>query len=123
MYHLLLVALGGSLGAVARYTIDQLAITYLNSSLAGTFIVNISGSFVLGLLLGITSANNIWPEGPKLFLSVGFLGSYTTFSTLSVATIHSAQKGDIYTAIINMGVSIVVGLSAALLGILLGKSM
>ena len=79
MYHLLLVALGGSLGAVARYTIDQLAITYLNSSLAGTFIVNISGSFVLGLLLGITSVNHIWPEGSKVFVSVGFFGAYTTF--------------------------------------------
>ena len=123
MYHLLLVALGGSLGAVARYTIDQLAITYLNSSLAGTFIVNISGSFVLGLLLGITSANHIWPDGSKLFISVGFLGAYTTFSTLSVATIHSLQKGDIYNAAINMGASIVVGLAAALAGIILGKAI
>ena len=57
----------------------------------------------------------------RLFLSVGLLGSFTTFSTLSVATIQLLQRGDFYNAGLNIGLSIIIGLIAATVGIIIGR--
>ena len=121
MSYFLLVGIGGALGATTRYLIDQISVSHLGSSIAGTFIVNISGSFILGLLIGFLSSHTAWPEEIKVFLSVGFISSFTTFSTLSVATIQMFEKGDMSGAAVNLIGSIIVGLLAAVSGILLGR--
>lgn len=121
MQYFLLVGLGGALGAVARYSVNQLFLTYFGSLLLGTFLANISGSFALGLLMGLFSSHHSVSTETRMFLAVGFLGSYTTFSTLSVATIQSLQEGDISTAVINMGASIILGLMAATIGLVIGR--
>ena len=123
MQYVLLVGIGGALGAMARYCINQLVVIYLGSFLLGTFIVNISGSFILGLLMGLLSSHPTLSTEARIFMSVGFLGSYTTFSTLSVATVQSLQKGDIATAAINIGASVLLGLTAALAGLMLGRTI
>ena len=123
MQYLLLVGLGGALGAMARYAVNQAAIMQFGSSLVGTFIANVSGSFFLGLLMGFLSSHSVWPEETRIFLAVGFLGSYTTFSTLSLATIQSLQRGDVTTAVINLGASVLLGLTAALGGLILGRAL
>tara|TARA_B100000749_G_C18151758_1_gene352113 strand:+ start:148 stop:528 length:381 start_codon:yes stop_codon:yes gene_type:complete len=123
MSYILLIGLGGALGAISRYLVNQIAIIYLDSSLVGTFIVNISGSFLLGLLAGLLLSHPNWPEETKIFFAVGFLGSYTTFSTLSLATVQSLEKGDISTATINIGASLILGVIAAGGGIFLGKAI
>ena len=123
MAHALLIGLGGGLGAVARHAVDQVTITQLGSSLLGTFIANMSGTFLLGLLVGLFSTHGTWPEGVRIFVAVGFLASYTTFSTLSVATIELMDKGDLYGAVLNIGMSIFLGLISATVGIVLGKAI
>ena len=121
MQYFLLVGLGGALGAVARYSVNQLFLTYFNSLLLGTFLANVSGSFVLGLLIGLLSSHPNVPTEARMFIAVGFLGSYTTFSTLSVATIQLLQEGDMSTAVVNLGANIVLGLIAATIGLVVGR--
>lgn len=87
MSYWILIAVGGASGAVARYAVTRVVVDRLDSPLTGTFIVNVSGSFVLGLLVGLLLSNPDWPAETRVFFGVGFLGSYTTFSTLSVATV------------------------------------
>jgi len=123
LQYLLLVGVGGALGAMARYSVDQLATSYTGSTLLGTFLANISGSLILGLLVGVLSNHDIWPAETRMFLAVGFLGSYTTFSTLSLATVQLLQKGDLSTAALNLGASIFLGIGAALIGFVVGKAI
>ena len=123
MQYLLLIGLGGGLGAIARYWVNQLVIIQFGSSLLGTFLANISGSFILGVLLGLLSSHPTLSIEIRMFLAVGFLGSYTTFSTLSMATVYLLQKGDITIAAINLGASVLLGLVAAVAGLVIGRSM
>ena len=123
MIYITLVGIGGAFGAIARHLVNQMAMTHLNSSLMGTFIVNISGSFVLGILAGILSSYPNLPEGTRLFMAVGFLGSYTTFSTFSLATIQLLEKGDLFNAFINIVSTIVIGLVAAMAGLVIGRTI
>ena len=124
MQFVVLVGIGGALGAIARYWVNDLAVTHFGSSLVGTVFANVSGSFVLGFLVGVLSSSNpTWAPETRMFLAVGFLGSYTTFSTLTVATVQLLQKGDVTTAAINLGTSVVLGLLAAIIGLLIGKAL
>lgn len=123
MSHILLIGLGGALGAIARHAVDQITVYQLGSSIVGTLIANISGTFLLGLLVGLLSSHSAWPAEIRIFLTVGFLASYTTFSTLSVATVQLIEKGQITSAAVNLGVSILLGLTAAVGGMVLGRSI
>ena len=106
---------------MSRHAVNQVALTQLGSSQLGTFIANISGSFILGLLVGSLPSNSAWSEEIKIFLAVGFLGSYTTFSTLTVTTVQLVEKGNLFSALVNLGASVLMGLSAAAVGIVVGK--
>ncbi len=123
MYYVLLVGLGGALGAISRYLIDDFTTSKFNSDVLGTLIVNVSGSCVVGLFVGFVSSHSSWSIETKMFFAVGFLGSYTTFSTLSVATMEFLGRGEFHNAILNLGVSILLGLGAAWVGIMLGKML
>ena len=123
MLYITLIGVGGAFGAITRHLVNQMAITQLNSSLMGTFIVNISGSFVLGILAGVLSSYPNLSEETRLFMAVGFLGSYTTFSTFSLATIQLLEKGDLFNALINIGSTIIIGLMAAIAGLIIGRTI
>ena len=123
MSYWILIAVGGASGAVARYAVTRVVVDRLDSPLTGTFIVNVSGSFVLGLLVGLLLSNPDWPAETRVFFGVGFLGSYTTFSTLSVATVQSFENGDVLNAAMNIGASVVVGLAAAAAGLVIGRAV
>ena len=118
---LLLIAVGGALGALSRYYLDTGMTNLLGPTVLGIFIVNITGSFLLGVFISATEAHITWQDNARLFAAVGFLASYTTFSTLTVRTVEIAQDGDLTRAALNIGGSIAVGLAAALAGIYFGK--
>lgn len=118
----LLVALGGSLGAVCRYAIDKSIGGVLGTTILGTFTANISGSLLLGLFMGMASARAGWPQSYNLLVAVGFCGSFTTFSTVTVASIKLMEDGDYFKAILNVGGSLLVGLIAAILGLWIGRN-
>tara|TARA_Y100000996_G_C22379077_1_gene584309 strand:- start:154 stop:525 length:372 start_codon:yes stop_codon:yes gene_type:complete len=119
----LLVASGGALGSISRYAINLLAISRLNSNLLGTFIVNISGSLILGIIIGFLDNKSGESISFRLFAIIGFLGSYTTFSTLTVASAKLFFADELIKFLSNILLSILIGVIAASLGILIGKNI
>ena len=122
MYSLILVAIGGSLGALSRYAIDRLITNFNESSVLGIFFINVLGSFLLGILIGYWQIDRQYAESSRLILGVGFLGSFTTFSTLTVSVVQMGSSGEVYRGIMYLGASIIFGLVAAICGIMLQKA-
>ena len=119
----LMVALGGFVGAPSRYLLDRAVNRRIESDLPwGTFLVNISGSFLLGFLTGLSLGNHLAPTA-KLLLGTGFCGAYTTFSTFSFETLRLIEVGQILEAALNAAASLVVGLFGAAAGVALGLAL
>jgi CrcB protein len=114
---LLGVAAASAVGAPARYLVDR-AIARRNPSAFpwGTFVINVSGSFVLGLLVGLGAHHGL-SKTALTVLGGGFCGAYTTFSTFSVETIRLVEEGSLMEASMNAVVSIGTGLLAASAGL------
>jgi CrcB protein len=114
---LLFVAIGGSLGAPARFAVDRFVNDRVEADFPlGTFIINISGSFVLGLLTGLAITGHM-PVLVRALLGTGFCGAYTTFSTWSFETIRLVEEDELLEAGLNVVLSLVVGLLAAGAGV------
>lgn len=116
----LLVGFGAALGAVARYLVDQ-AVTRRNTRTfpAGTWIINITGSFVLGLLAGLATRHGLSANAVAIF-GTGVCGGYTTFSTFSYETVRLMEEGSGLVALANLAGSLAAGLAAAALGLGVG---
>ena len=116
-----LVMLGGAGGALARYALQLIALRLGFSSQIGILAVNVSGSFALGLLLSLWLAKTSYPPGLQLLLAVGFLGSFTTFSTLMWESFRLAHNDSVLMALLNLSGSVAAGLAAVALGFLAGR--
>ncbi len=113
---LLAVGLLGGAGAVARFTLDGAISSTLGRAFPfGTFAVNISGAFVLGLLVGAS----VSPDAMRL-AGTGAIGAFTTFSTWMFESHRLAEDGSARLGAWNVAVSLLAGLAAAALGRLLG---
>jgi fluoride exporter len=89
----LLVAVGGALGAAARYLLDRAIATHQTGPFPlGTLVINVSGSTALGLLLGLAVAHRL-PSSVVTLVGTGFLGAYTTFSTFTFETLRLLEDG------------------------------
>jgi CrcB protein len=120
----LLVGVGGFIGANARFVVARLVGTLFETRFPlGTFVINVSGSFLLGVL-GTMVAQKIMPnsEAMRLALGVGFLGAFTTFSTFELETHALLDDGSWLTATTNMFASLFVGLLAVRAGIVVAKT-
>ena len=115
--------MGGALGALSRYAVDRAVSGLFGATALGTFAANISGSFLLGLLVAAAAGRVGLSEEARAFAAIGFLGSYTTFSTLTVASVQLAADGDWTRAAANIVGSVLVGLAAAFAGIAVGRAM
>ena len=118
-----LIALGGALGAVSRYAVDRAVNGLFGTAVLGTFAANISGSFLLGILVAAAAGRVGLSDEARALAAVGFLGAYTTFSTLTVASVQLANDGDWIRALVNIFGSIAVGVAAALGGLVLGRAL
>jgi CrcB protein len=107
---LLLVGAGGALGSIARYAVSMLFAHYAICSHWATMLVNIIGSFLIGLLIPLLS------NGAHLFAVVGFCGGFTTFSTYSSQALQLFQTGERLTAMAYVAASVVVSILMVLLG-------
>lgn len=118
----LVVAFGGAVGAMARYAVGGWAQTRFGAGWPyGTFIINISGAFVLGLFATL-ALRFAWSEYARLLIAVGFLGAYTTFSTYTYESLQLIVEGRQYrAAIVNLVGSVVVGFLAAYLGVVTAR--
>jgi len=114
------VALGGSIGALLRYLLAGWVQHTLGEFFPwGTFFVNAVGSFLLGFFYEAALSGTVAPE-LRLFLAVGLLGSFTTFSTFSYETLAFLREGAFFWALVYALGSLIVGVAAALFGVWLG---
>ena len=111
------VGLGAAFGAVARYLLDR-AVTRRNAPVfpLGTWVINISGSFVLGLLTGLAAHHGL-PSQVVVVVGTGVCGGYTTFSTFSFESVRLMEDGAVLVSVGNVVGSIAAGLAAAGLGL------
>jgi fluoride exporter len=117
----LIIAAGGAAGAIARYVVGN----YIGSRYGfrfpyGTFVINMSGCFLIGLSMALfarTTAGIYW----RYLVPIGFIGAYTTFSTFEFETLRAIQDGQLATGLMNVAMSVVTGFVAVWLGDTLGK--
>jgi len=113
---LLLVLLGGALGAPARYLISRhIAARSLGTFPWGTMVVNVAGSALLGAVLAATTLRGA-PEWLATFIGAGFCGALTTYSTFAYETLLLSERVAIRAAVRNVLLSVALGLAAGVLG-------
>lgn len=111
----LLVALGGALGATLRYLVTSWVQQRVDFFPWGTLAVNLLGSFLIGVVLELTVRGFLSSQA-RLFLAVGLLGGFTTFSSFSWETLALLEDGDVLPALLYAGGSLVVGIVLAWVG-------
>lgn len=117
------IALGGALGALARYGLDGVVSRRAGGFPLGTFVINISGSFVIGFLFTLFADRFQAPAWFRSTLTIGFLGAYTTFSTWSLESYRLLESGSWAAAAANVLGSVAAGLAAVYLGTVLGRAV
>jgi len=118
------IFIGGALGAVLRLAIKNIHIwNYHENIPLNTLIINITGSFILALFLTFAFEVMEVDADIRLGVSTGFLGAFTTFSTLCKETVALMVSGEYFSAISYLTVSTVLGLTAAYLGIVLAREL
>jgi fluoride exporter len=118
------ISIGGALGAAARYGVDGLVSRATRGGFPwGTLLVNVSGAFLLGLTFTVLAERFAVAPWIRSSITIGFLGGYTTFSTLALETVRLIQGGSYVLGLANALGSIVVGLFALLLGIVMGRAI
>ncbi len=122
MNKLLLLLIGGGAGAVARYALSGFVHRLMGINFPyGTLVINMLGCFLIGFLATLSDEKALLDINMRVFLMIGFLGAFTTFSTFILETAYLLDDGEILKAIINVTSSIVIGLIVVWAGILFGK--
>ena len=122
----LLVFLGAGIGGCLRHTANLLAARLLGTGFPwGTFLINITGSLVMGLMAGLlafrSGAN--WTQHARLFLLTGVLGGYTTFSAFSLDTALLVERGELELAAAYVGGSVALALAAVFGGLAIARGL
>jgi fluoride exporter len=121
---LVMIGLGGFAGAIARYLVDGAVAERASGAFPwGTLLVNVSGSFVLGLLFALSADRAVLPAEIRGPLLIGFIGAYTTFSTYMLESWRLVESGAIGLALVNVLGSVALGLAAVFLGLLAGRAL
>lgn len=119
---IILVGLGGSIGSIFRY----LSSLFVNKYYSGvfplaTFLVNIVGCLIIGLLIGLGERNGIIGKDLKMLLITGFCGGFTTFSTFSSENVHLIETSNFLILFLYIALSLMIGISGVWLGTLISK--
>lgn len=124
MINYLIIGVGGFLGAIARYAIGVwIGHKWGRIFPFGTFVINVSGSFFIGLLMSLFTERFMVNPQWRLLLVVGFLGAYTTFSTFEYETGRLVKDGEWLIASMNVVLSVFVGFVALKIGEVIAKSI
>jgi len=117
MKQLFIVGIGGFIGSIARFLVQKLNLHWHFLSIPlGTLTVNVLGSLIIGIIIGISAKSEIIPPNVRLFLMVGFCGGFTTFSSFTGENLALMQNGQLASALLYTGFSIFFGFLAVYLG-------
>jgi CrcB protein len=120
--NVLLVALGGALGSVARFLITKaIQGSVITAYPVGTMVVNVVGCLLIGFLYGVFERADMLDPGLRLMLTVGFCGGFTTFSTFMNESVFLMRSGNVFYSAIYLGSSVVLGFFAVLTGSVIAK--
>ena len=111
---MLLVAAGGAIGSVARYKLSGIVLHHTPDWRfpLGTFVVNVLGCLVAGLLAALAERHHFFTPEARLLLFTGLLGGFTTFSAFGLETVHLIKRGEYVIAAANASLSVLVGIAA-----------
>lgn len=124
MLKYVMVGIGGFLGAIARFWLGGYVGDRMGSRFPwGTFIINCSGSFVIGFIITLLAERTHWSPNWRYLIPVGFVGAYTTFSTFEYETLRAMQDGNFVIAALNVVLSVVLGFVAVWIGIVAGQAI
>jgi fluoride exporter len=122
MINYLIVSLGAALGGAGRYWISNLVYKYFPAVFPyGTLVVNVVGSFVIGLLIFVFDEKELLNNQLRIFLTIGFCGGFTTFSTFSLETFNLIRDSEYFLASINVILSIALCLAGVFLAYIVSK--
>lgn len=115
--------IAGAVGAPARYLLDGFVQDRTEGAFPwGTFVINVSGSLLLGLIAG-AALYHAFPSTPQIWLGTGLCGAYTTFSTFTFETIRLLEEGAVAEAFFNAIASLLIGTAAAAAGLALAAAL
>ncbi len=122
MQNFLLISIGAILGANARYWVGRWVAERLGTSFpCGTLLINLTGSFVLGLFFTLTTERFLVDPRWRLLIAIGFLGAYTTFSSYTYESVNLLLSRQWVMGLLNLFGSSALGALAVILGILVGR--
>ncbi len=121
MKQTLLVFLGGGIGSVLRFLISKTFNNHFQNFFLGTFLVNIIGCLLIGIILGLSFKSNYLNQNQILLLATGFCGGFTTFSSFAFENHSLLKAGELFHFSIYTGLSIAVGVGAIAFGLWLAK--
>jgi CrcB protein len=123
MTKIVLLLAGGATGTVTRYAVSGLTHRYFDGTFPiGTLVVNLIGSFLIGLIWGLWETSNI-SSNTRTFIFIGILGGFTTFSSYTIETLNLFRDGEIKLGLTNILANNIIGLLLVFIGFILGKGL
>jgi fluoride exporter len=120
----LMVGVGGCLGSILRFWLGS----YIGNKMGtrfpyGTFVINITGSFLVGLVFALLTVKTQWSPNWRYLIPIGFIGGYTTFSSFEYEALRTMQDGQIGLGLLYVTASVVVGFVAVWGGMIAGRAI
>jgi CrcB protein len=118
----LMVGFGGGLGSILRFWVGS----YIGGKMGtrfpyGTFLINCTASFLIGLIVTLLAEKAHWNPNLRYLIPIGFIGGYSTFSTFEYETFRVMEDGELWIALLNVVLSVVIGFFAVWLGAIVGR--
>jgi fluoride exporter len=119
-----MVGVGGGLGSIVRFWLGSYIAGRMGTRFPyGTFVINVTGSFLIGLILALLTAKTHWSMNWRYLIAIGFLGGYTTFSSFEYETLRAIRDGQIGVGLLYVALSVCLGFIAVWGGVMAGRAI